>query len=64
MGDGDFSPLDEEAEVAGFADLKGLLLSKHFSSIDQKQFHVPSTVDRLLSKRFITFSAFSEFTPT
>src|SRR5579864_1296850 len=33
MSAGDVSPFDEEAEVAGFADLKGLPPSKHSSSI-------------------------------
>jgi hypothetical protein len=38
---GDVSPLDEEAEVAGFADLKGLLPNKHFSSIIKSNFMGP-----------------------
>ena len=56
--------LTKRDQVADFVDLKGLTAEKVLLVPNQKEFHLSSTAARLLSRRFMTFPAFSGFTPT
>src|ERR1019366_9223199 len=58
--------LTKRDQVADFVDLKGLTAEKILLVPNQKEFHLSSTAARcrLLSRRFMTFPAFSGFTPT
>src|ERR1039458_7269316 len=61
-----FRQLTKRDQVADFVDLKGLTAEKILLVPNQKEFHLSSTAARcrLLSRRFMTFPAFSGFTPT